>query len=252
MKMTKLLIPAAIALLTLFVAAGCGDNTVEGCLNKANEYATGGDWKRALKYTRKATELAPENVSSLVFRAIAAEKAGERDLAGSSATKAVGCNPDSFSAQYTLGRLYSTDPTRYAEAMNALLKALRLKQNDTNTLVLLCNVAVAMRSNQTLTFLMALKRLPEFANNPALNNQLGVYYVSRGDYEAAKRAFLAACSRDSNNPEIVFNTATFMERYTNSKMNAKNFYRHYLRLISDRPEYAARRDEVEARLQRLN
>ena len=123
MKMTKLLIPAAIALLTLFVAAGCGDNTVEGCLNKANEYATGGDWKRALKYTRKATELAPENVSSLVFRAIAAEKAGERDLAVSSATKAVGCNPDSFSAQYTLGRLYSTDPTRYAEAMNALLKA---------------------------------------------------------------------------------------------------------------------------------
>ena len=218
MKMTKLLIPAAIALLTLFVAAGCGDNTVEGCLNKANEYATGGDWKRALKYTRKATELAPENVSSLVFRAIAAEKAGERDLAVSSATKAVGCNPDSFSAQYTLGRLYSTDPTRYAEAMNALLKALRLKQNDTNTLVLLCNVAVAMRSNQTLTFLMALKRLPEFANNP----------------------------------EIVFNTATFMERYTNSQMNAKNFYRHYLRLISDRPEYAARRDEVEARLQRLN
>ena len=57
MKMTKLLIPAAIALLTLFVAAGCGDNTVEGCLNKANEYATGGDWKRALKYTRKARSL---------------------------------------------------------------------------------------------------------------------------------------------------------------------------------------------------
>lgn len=250
--MTKLLIPAAVALLTLFVAAGCGDNTVEGCLNKANEYASSGDWKGALKYTRKATELAPENVSSLVFRAIAAEKAGERDLAVSSATKAVNCNPDSFSAQYTLGRLYSTDPTRYAEAMNALQKALRLKQNDTNTLVLLCNVAVAMRSNQTLTFLMALKRLPEFANDPALNNQLGIYYVSRGNYEAAKRAFLAACSKDSKNPEIVFNTATFMERYTNSRTNAKNFYRHYLRLVSDRPEYAARRSEVEARLQRLN
>lgn len=249
---TKFFILIIIAFVTIYLITGCSDNTVEGCLNKANERASRGDWKNALKYTQKATELAPENVSALVFRAIAAEKAGEHDLAVSSASKAVSYNPDSFSAQYTLGRLYSTNPYRHAEAMNALLKALRLNKNDANTLIMLCNVAMEMHSSQTRTYLMMLKRLPNFADDPALENQLGIYYVSKGNYKAARQAFLTACSKASNNPEIVFNTALFMDRYAKSKVNAKNFYRHYLRLISNRPEYDAFRNEVEARMRRLN
>ena len=112
--------------------AGCGSRTADGCLVKAKEYADSGEWKEALKQARRAVELEPDNVSGLVFRAVASEKCGERDLALDSALQAVKINPESFAAQYTLGRIYASDPARYADAMNALEQALRLKPDDTN------------------------------------------------------------------------------------------------------------------------
>ena len=115
---------AASALCVAFLlAAGCGSRTANGCLAEASERASGGDWSGALKLARRAVELEPDNVAALIFRATACEKCGERDLALDSALQAVKVNPESFAAQYTLGRLYSADPARYADALNALEQA---------------------------------------------------------------------------------------------------------------------------------
>lgn len=232
--------------------AGCGSRTADGCLVKAKEYADSEEWKEALKQARRAVELEPDNVSGLVFRAVASEKCGERDLALDSALQAVKINPESFAAQYTLGRIYASDPARYADAMNALEQALRLKPDDTNTLVALCNVAVAMRSRQAVPYLLMLKQRPEFAKNPALDNQLGISYVRSGNFNAAKRAFMDACRNSKNNPGMLYNMGVFMDRYTSSKANARGFYKFFLKQTQGKPEYAAARARVEARLRQMN
>ena len=244
---------AASALCVAFLlAAGCGSRTANGCLAEASERASGGDWSGALKLARRAVELEPDNVAALIFRATACEKCGERDLALDSALQAVKVNPESFAAQYTLGRLYSADPARYADALNALEQAYRLKPDDTNTLILLCNVAVAMRSRQAVNYLLQLKRRPEVAKNPALDNQLGVALVHSGNFNAAKQAFMDACRNSKNNPGMVYNMGAFLDRYTTSRANARGFYKFFLKLTGGKPEYAAARARVEARLRQLD
>ena len=238
--------------LAFLLSAGCGSSTADGCLAKASEKAADGDWNGALKLARRAVELEPDNVAALLFRATACEKCGERDLALDSALQAVKINPESFAAQYTLGRLYSADPARYADAMNALEQAFRLKPDDTNTLILLCNVSVAMRSRQAVNYLRMLKRRPEFAKSAALDNQLGVALVRAGNFTAAKQAFMDACRNSKNNPDMVYNMGVFMDYYTPSKANARGFYRFFLKLTGNNPEYAAARARVEARLRQLN
>ena len=231
---------AASALCVAFLlAAGCGSRTANGCLAEASERASGGDWSGALKLARRAVELEPDNVAALIFRATACEKCGERDLALDSALQAVKVNPESFAAQYTLGRLYSADPARYADALNALEQAYRLKPDDTNTLILLCNVAVAMRSRQAVNYL-------------ALDNQLGVALVHSGNFNAAKQAFMDACRNSKNNPGMVYNMGAFLDRYTTSRANARGFYKFFLKLTGGKPEYAAARARVEARLRQLD
>lgn len=238
--------------LVFLLPAGCGSNTADGCLARASERASGGDWNGALKLARRAVELEPDNVPALIFRAVACERCGERDLALDSALQAVKINPESFAAQYTLGRLYSADPARYADAMNALEQALRLKPDDTNALILLCNVSVAMHSRQAVNHLLALKRRPEFAKNPALDNQLGIALVRAGNFNAAKQAFMDACRNSKNNPDMVYNMGAFLDRYTTSKANARGFYKFFLKLTGGKPEYAAARARVEARLRQMN
>ena len=119
-------------------------------------------------------------------------------------------------------------------------------------LILLCNVAVAMRSRQAVNYLLQLKRRPEFAKNPALDNQLGVALVHSGNFNAAKQAFMDACRNSKNNPGMVYNMGAFLDRYTTSRANARGFYKFFLKLTGGKPEYAAARARVEARLRQLD
>ncbi len=234
----------------LLFAAGCGESTVDASLNKAAIRAEKGDWKGAMKSARHAVDLDSNSVPALIFRAIACERNGERDLALDSARRATELNPDNFIAQYTLGRLYAQDPGRTPDALKALLRAERLNPNDLNTLILLSNISVAVRSDNALNYLNRLRQLPEYADSPILNNDIAISLVNRRDYQQAKNFFLAACK--SNQPQIVLNTAIFMDRYTDSKSHAKAFYRHFLNLTKSLPEFDVQRAAVENRLTRLN
>lgn len=249
MKKIHLLLLTLCGLLLLF-AAGCGEKTADACLLKADRKATAGDWNAALKLADRAVSLDPNYSSALLFRAVAREKNGQYDLALDSARQAVSLNPDDFYAQYTLGWLYSKDPTRYTDAFKALYKAHRLRPEDVNALILLANAADNLRSKLALNYLQALKERPDFKADSAYYNQLGVAYVNHADYAAAKTAFLTACA--GNDPRMVLNTAIFLDRYTSSRSNAKKFYQHYLKLAGNDPAYELSRQRVEARLRQLN
>mgnify|MGYP000187995133 FL=1 len=44
----------------------------------------------------------------------------------------------------------------------------------------------------------------------------------------------------------------FLDRYTTSRANARGFYKFFLKLTGGKPEYAAARARVEARLRQLD
>lgn len=233
--------------------AGCGSRTADGCLVKAKEYADSGEWKEALKQARRAVELEPDNVSGLVFRAVASEKCGERDLALDSALQAVKINPESFAAQYTLGRLYAADPTRYSDALAPLTRAAKLRNfHDRNTLVLLSNTTTALRSPSAANWLSFLSRVaPESGNDPAFRNLLGIVWARARKPDLARQEFTRAYQLDRSNPMVVYNIGTFFDRYASNPQAGAQFYRAFLRLAGDDARYANLKSRVSARLSEL-
>ena len=57
---------AAIAL--LFLAVGCGPDTVDECLNAGAGYGARGEWKKALKMAERAESLSENSVPALLLR----------------------------------------------------------------------------------------------------------------------------------------------------------------------------------------
>ena len=231
--------------------AGCGPSTPEECLDRASLAASAGEWKAAFKLSSRAVKLAPGNVEALVFKAVAASRCGRPEAAVEAATRAVDLDPGSFAAQYTLGRVCMDDPARGGEAMRALLNALKLRRNDRDTLILLCNLGDRVASPNLLTFLKLLQRDPEYAKHPALYNQLGIAYLRRNEPLNARNAFANAWKYGRNDPEIAYNTACFFDRYTKSAQTAAALYRRYLELASGDDEAAATRAEALVRLEAL-
>ena len=212
--------------------------------------AARGDWKKTLKLTDRAVKLAPDSTDALVFNAIAALRCGESERAYASASKAVNLSPESFVAQYTLGRACMDFPERQGEALQALLNALRLRGNDRDTLVLLCNIGVETASPQkVLRFLNMLKYEAEFSRSPELYNQMALVYLRRPvDVAKARQAMSNAWNLGRNNLIISYNAGCFFDRYANSKKSALTPYHNYMKLSENVPEEAAYRKEVAARI----
>ena len=170
-------------------------------------------------------------------------------------------NPESFAAQYTLGRLYAADPARYTDALPALTRAASLRGfKDRGTLVMLANTLVAQRSPSAMSWLNTLVRVaPELESEAAYHNLLGIAqaHARRPDApvrDAAYRvrqAFTRAYQLDRNNPTIVYNIGTFFDRYASNPRAAASFYRKFLELAGEDAAFAARKSEVTARLARI-
>lgn len=135
--------------------------------------------------------------------------------------------------------------------MRSLIYALKLRRDDRNTLVLLCNLSSEVGSPNALTFLTMLQRNPEFASSPVLYNQLALAWLRRGDPARARSAFVNAWRLDKDNPLILYNTARFFDRHTKSASSAITLYRRYLQLASDAPGSADMRTLAAKRLEVL-
>ncbi|MDD3886097.1 MAG: tetratricopeptide repeat protein [Victivallaceae bacterium] len=246
MRLAILMMAAVVA---LGLAGGCGERTASGYLLRAESKAGAGNWKEALHLAERALVIEPDNVAALIFRAIACERNGMTDKSLDSARRAVELSPDNFAAQYTLGRLYADNPNRGQEAYRALLNAYRLNPDDRDTLVLLANVAGSLRSNQVIRYLQALRIRPDTAADPALNNELAIYYIGAGNQRAARDAFLTACR--SRSPRILLNAAIFFDRYADSRSNARAFYMQAKRAAEGKPELKAMCGAIDSRLREI-
>ena len=251
MKKSGMLLTALAGAVLAAAVTGCGPATSGECVDKAAAAAANGDWHQALKLTDRAVKLAPGNPDILVFNAIAASHCGEADRAYASASEAVNLAPGSFIAQYTLGKVCMDLSERKGEAMRALLNALKIRRNDRDTLVLLCNLGIEVASPNALSFLSMLKRDPEFADSAELYNQTALAYLRRNEVANAQRSLINAWRKDGGNVTINYNAGCFFDRYANSKPVALKLYRNYMKLSENAAGEAEYRAEVAARIAAL-
>ncbi|MDR0932465.1 MAG: hypothetical protein LBM70_05520 [Victivallales bacterium] len=247
------IICATVVVSMMFVVAGCKPKTAEESLSIGVELGAKGDWSGALKMAQRAESLSANNVPALILCAVANEKLGERDQALDVARKAAAQNPESFIAQYTLGRLYATDPTRYSDALSPLTRAAKLCDfKDKNTLVLLSNITVALRSPSAGNWLTHLARTaPDMVNNAAFRNSMGIVRAQSGKLDLAKKEFTSAYGLDRSNPTVLYNIATFFDRYASNRRAATQFYQAFLRLAGDDANYAELKSNATTRLAQL-
>lgn len=248
MKHAALLPLVTITAAATALLAGCSPASPDECLKQGTLRLIEGKTAAARKLASRAEKLAPTDPTVLIFKAIACERAGERDPALDAALRAVSANPENFIARYTLGRLYSQDPARSTEALRELRQAIRLKPGDTDTLILLTNVSMKVNLAYARAFLQMLAATPEGAASPAVQNQLGVLLCRRQDYKSAKNAFLAAAKNGSREPVVMLNLARFFDYHTQASKAAAKFYREFIRLSDGRSDLAAFRDSAAARL----
>ena len=246
--MKKILLLSLVCVSVIITLTGCGRSTPEENLVSAIRAAETGDWKNARKYADRAAAGAPDHVGALVMRAIACDKSGDFDQALDSARRAANLDPENFAAVYTLGRLYSLDPLRCAEAVNTLVAALKLKPESADAKILICNVLSKMSSPAALRYLLILQKDERFANDPGLHSQMAVIYAKLGKNSIALQSFLKAYKADSDNIDVIFNTARFCEFYVKNSRVARQFYARFESKASGKEAYTAELDEARGAL----
>lgn len=250
MKIKSLLCAAVIGIAAATSLTGCGNGSPEENLVSAIRAAETGKWAEAKKFADRAVVGSPDHIGALIMRSIACEKCEKYDQAVDSARRAVNLAPNSFAALYTLGKLYSSDPLRNAEAVNTLNKALRVRPDSVETKILLCNIFNRMYANAGERYLLQLKKNQEFANDSALLSQLGVIYARSNRAALAKNMFIAAFRSDSQNPDVVFNAARFFSEYQPIPKTSKQLYARFSNLAAGREKYTAELAEAKAAIGR--
>jgi tetratricopeptide (TPR) repeat protein len=248
----RFIIAAVSVFLFLVSVPGCSPSTPEDCLRQGVIRLKEGKVSAARKLAVRAEKLAPENHSVLIFKALVCEQAGEYDLALDAAGKAVKLNPKSFTAHYTLGRLYSLDPGRSADALRELQYAYRLNPGDQDTLVLLSNITVAVNAGYAKIYLDLLQKDAAFTDKAAIHNQRGIFYCRQRKFASAKKEFEAASKLDSSNPLYLLNLARFFDFFTTGSSVAESFYRQFIQACGNDPEFTADCEAVKARLEYLS
>ena len=245
------LFAAAAALLT----AGCGpDPEVKAeNLNNAVESGKAGNWQDCEKYSLAVLEDDPAEPNALLLRAIASEQLGKLDIARESARRAAENAPKSFAAQYTYGRLLSMRPDSTENAIRVLKRALELRPDDNNTLMLLGLCCSKINSDEAIRYFLALPI--EVRKDPAVQTHMAIYYLLRKNtqsnaHKLVETALGNAYRIDPKNPEVVLNIARYLDHYRKSRY-AINYYRDYLKMTEGDPAQNTTRAQVKARINKL-
>jgi len=221
-------------------------------LNQALNDASRGDWEDALDTLEIITEREPYNVAALIFIAITYEACDDMDLALNAARLAVKNAPDDFQAQYTLGRLYSKDQQKMQDAITPLLRALQIKPDHSETLLLLGRCSTILKLDSAIKYYKQLLKNKDFAKNAELWNEMGIYYAERQAIRRAATCFVKAYKLDSSKPLIVLNFATFIDQYVGESERALSFYENYLKITVKSPNSEKQRTRVEERIKKIN
>ena len=206
-------------------------------------------------FADKGVEASPENVEALLLKAISARRCRKLDAAYHAAAKAAELAPDHFFAQYELGSVCMEIPGRKTEAKRAFKAALKLRGDDRDTLIALCDLMAETNDPELLTYLNKLKkRDPKFAeNSAAFHNQKGVALL-RSNPGMALLNFDKALKLDGqwSAPAIVYNAACAYDHYRPSaRQKTVILYKRYLLLTKNDKSAAPTRALVQKRVKEL-
>jgi len=248
MKLFKLFCFAAVCAAFLLTACGPGP-TAEEWMRKSLASAKEAKWSRALDQAENAVAKAPGNTLANVLLAIALENNNRTDEALNAAIRA-GSDTNSFIAQYTLGRLYCRQK-KYDSSIKPLTRALELRPDDTNTIVLLAGAKLHLNTEDALGLYNRLRTSPQFSQSPAPYNEMGILYILKGEPKTALRFFTFARERDADNPILHLNSAILYDCHLGDRVKAREFYNSFLRQASNRPELLNEYKEVQKRLEEI-
>ena len=164
------------AVCAAFLMTACGPApTADECMRKALTSAKEAKWNRALDQAENAVAKAPGSTLANVLLAIALEHNNRTEEALNAAIRA-GADTSSFIAQYTLGRLYCRQQ-KYDSSVKPLTRALELRPDDANTLILLARAKLRLNTEDALNLNKRLLSVPQFSQSAVIYNELGVLQV---------------------------------------------------------------------------
>ena len=236
------------AVCTAFLLTACGPApTADECMRKALTSAKEAKWNRALDLAENAVAKAPGSTLANVLLAIALEHNNRPDEALSAAIRA-GADTSSFIAQYTLGRLYCRQG-KYDSSVKPLTRALELRPDDENTLILLARAKLRLNTEDAVSLNLRLLSLPQFAQSPVIYNEIGVLMVLKGEPKKARSYFNRAQDLDADNPYLRLNNAILHDYHLGDVMKARQYYNNFLQLSSTHPELLDEYKKVQKRLE---
>ncbi|MBR7155418.1 MAG: hypothetical protein IKD22_01155 [Lentisphaeria bacterium] len=223
MKKLFFTVPAAL-MLCLF--CGCGSkNTADRQLQRAAAHAERNDWHKAREVTAKILKKSPRHSNAQLLMALCLEKNGSLEEAADLARQAAKLRRSDFAAIYTAARLtYLATPAR-RETFDELEKALLLRPNDLNTLILLCNCGTEISHPRVIRYLQKLEKTG--SPDPALLKfQFGAYYAAGKNHAVAKDYFEQAVKLKPESAELAYAAATHLDR--GGVSTAVLFYQRFL------------------------
>ncbi|MDD3154684.1 MAG: hypothetical protein PHS41_07440 [Victivallaceae bacterium] len=225
--LNKFVFAAAFALLMIFLP-GCGTEKVDHLLVSAEREAARGKWEKAHDLAAKAVKLAPSDSRARLMLALTAERIGDRALALDAARGAVELAPQEFLSNYVVGRLLASDPApeRRLQSSEFLRKALIVRPDSTNTLVLLCNALSG--TDGVGEYVYKLSRMPDYENNPALLTHQAVASIRAGQRRNVTRLLIRAYRSGRGEPRFLYNLACYTDRYSKSA-SAVDLYEKFLK-----------------------
>ena len=138
---------------------------------------------------------------------------------------------------------------RRSEAFTILENAHKLRPDDRNTLVLLCNLGTEINSPRTETYLDKLRADPEFKASGRIYFLYGLLRAKQGSRSQAALFFRHSVKRDGRDTVLLLNAARALDRYRLSPRDALEMYRRYLGRADRDPAAVG---EVNARIAELS
>ena len=255
MKIFRLFCFAAVCAAFTLTACGPGQTADERMQNSMTA-AKAGNWELALDEARKAVKKDSDNTLANVLLAIALENNSHPEEALKAAKKAAENGKSCFIAQYTLGRLCCRQQ-KYADSIEPLTLALKLRPDDANTIILLARAKTRMNNfEEAINLYTGLLEFPEFGNSATLYNEIGVLHVRKNDPIAASADFQRAFLKDGESPIPHLNYAILYDYYLRNRRDsadrvAREHYQKFLNKTANRPELADERRDVEKRLKEI-
>ncbi len=214
-------------------AVSCGPApSADEYLSKSIASAERAEWADALKYAKRSVDKAPGHAASEIQLILAMEQNNQEDEALTRAITAAEAFPDSFLANYTLGRMYCKQ-NKYEYAIRPLTIASELRPDDANTLVLLARAKSRQNIGDALDAYSKLVSLPQFSKNSVLYNEMAVLLVMQGKARKSLALMQQAITLDSANPLLYLNMAIINDYQLGDMAAARTYYSNFLRLASN-------------------